>query len=47
MDNPQGGSVHSRLPNSRYTAVNCTVFTEGTTERLCFVWEWRAIIVTG
>jgi len=39
--------VYSRLQNARYTAVNGTVFTEWTTERLCFVWERRALIVSG
>jgi hypothetical protein len=39
--------VYSRLQNDRCTAVNGSVFTEWTTERLSFVWERRAIIVSG
>jgi len=48
METRPGGSVYSRLSDSRCTAVNGTVFTEYTTERrLCFVWERRTTIVTG
>jgi hypothetical protein len=46
METRSGGSVYSRLNNARCTAVNGSVFTECTTDRLCFMWERRAIIVT-
>jgi len=47
METRPAGSMYSRLPDARYTAVNGSVFTECTADRQCFVWKRRTVIVTG
>ena len=47
METGPAGSMYSRLPDARYTAVNGSVFTECAADRQCFVWERRTVIVTG
>jgi len=47
METRLAGSMYSRLPDARYTAVNGSVLNECTAERHCFVWERRTLIVTG